>query len=215
VGGISDFITGLHLQHFRHWLLRWLYFMGGLAGCVCIASGFIFFVEKRKRQHAERGSSGARWVDALAVTAVTGMLVATLALLVGNRLLPVDLGQRGDWEQRIFWMTWLAAFAHAWWRSAPVLQARIAPAWAEQCWAIAVLAVLAVLTNWITTGDHLLRTIGNGYWPVAGIDLTLLASAALAVMAAVRLRRRARSVRIASDFIPERGDAVLPEADHA
>jgi uncharacterized iron-regulated membrane protein len=216
VGGISDFITGLHLQHFRHWLLRWLYFMGGLAGCVCIATGFIFFVEKRKRQHAERGSSGARWADALAVTAVTGMLVATLALLVSNRLLPAELAQRGDWEQRIFWMTWLVVFAHAWWRSAPVLQARIAPAWAEQCWAIAALAVLAVLMNWITTGDHLLRTIGNGYWPVAGIDLTLLASAALAVLAAVRLRRRARSAQIStSDFIPGRDDAVLPEADHA
>jgi hypothetical protein len=70
--------------------------------------------------------------------------------------------------------------------------------------------------NWITTGDHLLRTIGNGYWPVAGIDLTLLASAALAIVAASRLRRRARSARISTpDFIPDRDDTVLPEADHA
>lgn len=191
VSGINEFLTGLHLQHFEHWLLRWFYFMGGIAGCVCIATGFVFFVEKRKRQHAARGESGARWVDALAVTTVTGMLIATTAILVANRLLPVDLPQRGEWEQSVFWGAWLVAAVHAFWRTAPVLQARIAPAWSEQCVAAAVLAVLAVILNWITTGDHLLRTVGNGYWPVAGVDLTLLGGAALAVVAARRLQQRA------------------------
>lgn len=78
VANINEFLTGLHLQHFRHWLLRWLYVFGGLAGCICIATGFIFFVEKRKRQHAKEASQGARLVDALAVTTVTGMLIAAL-----------------------------------------------------------------------------------------------------------------------------------------
>ena len=32
----------------------------GLPGCVCIATGFIFFVEKRKRQHAAAGHAAAR-----------------------------------------------------------------------------------------------------------------------------------------------------------
>ncbi|MBK8162362.1 MAG: PepSY domain-containing protein [Gammaproteobacteria bacterium] len=217
VTGINDFLAGLHLQHFEHWLLRWFYLLGGLAGCVCIATGFIFFVEKHKRQHAGQGISGSRWVDALAVTTVTGMLVATLSILVANRLLPADLAHRGDWEERIFWFAWLAALAHAYWRTAPVLQACIAPAWAEQCWAVAGLAVLAVLLNWITTGDHLLRTIGEGYWPVAGFDLAMLVSAGLAVMAALRLRRRARATGTAAeqgDIVSDRED-MLPEADHA
>lgn len=191
VRGINEFLTGLHLQHFKHWLLRWFYFMGGLAGCVCIATGFIFFVEKRKRQHAEKGAGGARWVDAFAVTAVTGMLIATLSILVANRLLPANLPERGWWEEAVFWCAWLLAFAHAFWRTAPVKQAKLAPAWWEQCWAVAVLGVAAVLLNWITTGDHLVRTIGAGYWPVAGIDLTILAGSALAAAAALRLRRRA------------------------
>ncbi len=58
---VSEFLTGLHLQHFRHWLLRWLYVLGGLSGAVCIATGFVFFVEKRKRQHALRGSRARGW----------------------------------------------------------------------------------------------------------------------------------------------------------
>ncbi|WP_349744115.1 PepSY-associated TM helix domain-containing protein [Roseateles cavernae] len=192
VAGINNFLTGLHLQHFRHWLLRWLYVLGGLSGCVCIATGFIFFVEKRKRQHAKQGLSGARWVDALAVTTVTGMLIATMAVLIANRLLPGDLPARGDWEQYGFWGAWLLAFAHALWRTAPVSEGRIAPAWGEQCWAVAALAITAVLLNWASTGDHLLSTLGRAYWPVAGVDVALLASAALAVLAARRLGRRAR-----------------------
>ena len=30
VSGIMDFLTGLHLQHFEHWLLRWFFVLGGL-----------------------------------------------------------------------------------------------------------------------------------------------------------------------------------------
>ncbi len=191
VGRVSEFLTGLHLQHFRHWLLRWLYVLGGLAGAVCIATGFIFFVEKRKRQHAQQGSQGARVVDALAVTAVTGMVLATLGILVANRLLPESLPARGDWERYVFWGTWCLALVHAALRSAPVAKGRPNPAWREQCWAIAALALAAVGLNWLTTGDHLLRTLRAGYWPVAGIDLALLASAGVAALAARRLKRRA------------------------
>ena len=198
VASVNTFLTGLHLQHFRHWLLRWLYVLGGLSGCVCIATGFIFFVEKRKRQHAKQGVSGARWVDAFAVSTVTGMVIAALTMLIGNRLLPTDLAGRGDWEQNIFWGAWVLAFVHGIWRTAPVASARMAPAWAEQCWAIAVLGVAAVVLNGVTTGDHLLRTIGNGYWPVAGVDLAILASSAIAVLAARKLHRRAQAPLTAS-----------------
>jgi uncharacterized iron-regulated membrane protein len=210
VTSINEFLTGLHLQHFEHWLLRWLYVLGGLAGAACIATGFIFFVEKRKKQHAKAGVGGARWVDALAVTTVTGMVVAALAILVANRLLPADLAHRGDWEEAAFWAAWLLAFGHAVWRTAPVRDARIAPAWREQCWAIAVLALAAVALNWATTGDHLLRTIGAGYWPVAGLDLVLLASAAIAALAARRRRRRERG---AADPVPLESDAANTAAD--
>jgi hypothetical protein len=175
-------------------LLRWLYVFGGLAGCVCIATGFIFFVEKRKRQHAKVTSQGSRVVDALAVTTVTGMLIAAAGILIANRLLPDTLPSgwpaRGDLEQYLFWATWALALLHALVRSAPVAQARTNPAWREQCWAVAVMAVAAVLLNWITTGDHLGKTLVDGYWPVAGVDLFLLVGAVIAALTARWLKRR-------------------------
>lgn len=194
VGSINEFLTGLHLQHFRHWLLRWLYVMGGLMGAVCIATGFIFFVEKRKQQHARAGSPGSRVVDALAVTTVTGMVIAAVGMLVANRLLPADLVGKGEWEKQAFWGLWLLALAHAFLRSGPVARARMNPAWREQCWALAALCLAAVLLNAVTTGDHLLNTVLlHPYWPVAGVDLCLLATAGVAAWAARRLRGRERA----------------------
>jgi uncharacterized iron-regulated membrane protein len=194
VSDINEFLTGLHLQHFEHWLLRWLYVLGGLLGCVCIATGFIFFVEKRKKQHAKADSRGSRVVDALAVATVTGMVIAAMAMLVANRLLPADMEGKGDWEKAAFWGAWLLSLAHACWRGAAVAQARINPAWREQSWVIAMLAAAAVLLNWVTTGDHLVRTIFlETYWPVAGVDLSLAAMVALSITAARTLAQRERA----------------------
>ncbi|MCU0764118.1 MAG: PepSY domain-containing protein, partial [Hydrogenophaga sp.] len=174
--------------------------LGGLLGCVCIATGFIFFVEKRKQQHAKTGSQGSRVVDAMAVTTVTAMVIAAIGMLVANRLLPADLAGKGDWEKAIFFGVWALALAHALVRSAPVAQGRMNPAWREQCWAIAALAVAAVVLNAITTGDHLVKTVfTETYWAVAGVDLSLLAGAAIAGWAARQLARRERGVFNAAD----------------
>lgn len=183
VESAGEFLAGLHLQHFEHWLLRWLYVLGGLLGSVCIATGFIFFVEKRKKKHAETGSQGARLVDAFAVTTVTGMVIAAIGVLLVNRLLPAELEAKGEWEKLAFWGIWLVTLLHALWRSAVVAEARRNPAWAEQCMVITALALLTVLANWISTGDHLWHTLVTApYWPVAGVDLSLLGTAAVAAM---------------------------------
>ena len=191
VTSINEFLMGLHLQHFEHWLLRWLYVFGGLAGGVCIATGFIFFVEKRRRQHAALGLSGARWVDALAVATVPGMVIAAVSILLANRLLPEDLPNRAAWEEGAFWLAWVLTFLHAAWRASIQRDARSSPAWREQCWILAILCPATVLMNWLTTGDHLLETIGTGYWPVAGLDLALLVVGVIAGTTALKLRRRA------------------------
>ena len=209
VGSINEFLTGLHLQHFEHWLLRWLYVLGGLLGCVCLATGFIFFVEKRKAAHAKAGGQGSRVVDALAVTTVTGMVIAAVGMLVVNRVLPAGLVGKGEWEQLAFWGIWVLAMAHAFARSAPVAQARMNPAWREQCWALAGLSVAAVLLNALSTGDHLVKTVFiDTYWPVAGVDLSLLATAGMAVWAARRLARRERAVLSAA---ASKGRAATPD----
>lgn len=209
VSEIHEFLTGLHLQHFEHWLLRWLYVLGGLMGCVCLATGFIFFVEKRKQQHARAGKQGARMVDSVAVATVTGMVVATLGMLVANRMLPSDLDGKGDWEKWVFWAMWSLSALHALSRSGPVAQALNNPAWKEQCWVIATLAFAAVGLNGFSTGDHLLKTMWTEpYWPVAGVDLSLLVTSGIALWAARKLSQRRQSTGVNPQRAAQQGNEV-------
>ena len=178
------FIAGLHLIQFRHWTLRWVYFVLGLAGCALIATGYLFWLESRKKKDDRLGPCGVRLVEALTIGSASGIVIATLSFFVANRLLPlgtVFLGEdRASLEMWAFYLAWLASFAHA------ALRPR--RAWIEQCGAIAALALVAVLLNWITTGDHLVRSLGHArLWPVAGMDILLLVSAALAALGALAL----------------------------
>ncbi len=187
------FLSGFHFIQFRHWSLRWIYFGLGLAGCVLIATGYLFWLESRRKKHAQLGLRGVRIVEGLAIGSVTGMLIATVAFFVVNRLLPLGasaFGQdRAALEVWTFYLVWLASFGHAW--------ARPQRAWMEQCWSLAALACAAVLLNWITTGDHLLRGLSHRHlWPIAGMDILLLAGAAIATIAALRLSRLSRIAQV-------------------
>lgn len=139
-------------------------------------------------------------------------------MLVANRLLPealpADWPPRGDLVRYVFWAGWVLALVHAFVRGVPVSRGQINPAWREQCAAVAVLAFLAVLLNAFTTRDHLLKTLAALYWPVAGMDLCLLATAALAVVAVRKLGGRAGDAQRMTSASPDgRGDNRERRAD--
>lgn len=183
------FVVGLHLIRFQHWTLRWIYFGLGLAGCVTIATGYLFWLETRRRKSMQFGQRGFRLVEGMTIGSTSGIVIATLVFFVANRLLPPGATwldqERGALEIWAFFLAWLVSFAHAW--------TRPKPAWIEQCWAIGTLAVAAVGLNWITTGDHLGRSLAHRHlWAVGGMDLLLLSGAGVAYLAAIRLRARPR-----------------------
>ncbi len=182
VVGVQRFLTGLHFIQFDHWTLRWLYFAGGLSGCLLIGSGLLFWTGARRARHARQGRVGARLVEAVAVAAGCGVVIATLAFFIANRLLPADIApsaERAALEAWAFFLAWLLTLAHAAWRPAQ--------AWREQLQLAAGLALLAVLLNWLTTGAHLVYSLSAGLAAVAGMDLLLLALAGICLLAARRI----------------------------
>ncbi|HDS1705653.1 PepSY-associated TM helix domain-containing protein [Pseudomonas putida] len=187
-----DVLAGLHVAHFHQPALRALYFFAGLSGCVMLASGLLYWLAKRRLQQPARERGGMS-VTLLCSVLITGMPLATLAMLVANRWLPLALSGRAEWEVRVFFTAWLLAGLHAAWVIGRCAQAR-AP-WAAQCMAISALALLAVLANAWSTGDHPWRALSQGLWAVVGVDLALLACALLAGGVGWRLRRRAAAVR--------------------
>jgi uncharacterized iron-regulated membrane protein len=207
------FISGMHFIQFDHWGLRWLYFFAGLSGCVMIATGFLFWLESRRASHAKKGLAGVRVVEAITVCSTSGIVIATLAFFVINRLLPLDAtvaGQsRAALEMWVFYLVWLATLLHAALRPARPATQPAWRAWREQFAAIGVLAMSAVLLNAITTGDHLGKTLLQGYWPVAGMDLMLLAAAGLGAWGWLRLGRAA-APRPQRTTAPRRQTSVGP-----
>lgn len=174
-----EFLYGIHAIQFDHWALRWVYFLSGLAGCVLIATGMLFWAQSRRKRHEKLGLRGTRLVEALSVGLTAGLLIATLAFFIANRLLPLGIEGRAAIEVWIFHIVWICA----------LLQAFVRPrqAWAEQAWAVVAGCLLALVLNAVTTSDALPRAIMRGLWPIAGFDLVLLASAAIAAWAAVKL----------------------------
>lgn len=203
----QHFLTGLHLIQFDHWGLRWLYFVAGLLGCVLIGTGFVYWLEKRRSKHERLGLKGVRIVEALTKGSVTGVIVATVAFFVINRILPLGVewaGQeRSALEVWTFFLIWIGTFAHAWFRPEP--------AWKEQLWAVAVLSVIGVVLNGVTTGDHMVRTFAEKQWAVFGMDASLLVSAGLAVWIALLLGKKEEAVDVPSNE-PARPRPVRPVA---
>lgn len=179
-------LAGLHVTHFQQPLLRLLYFLAGIAGCLMLVSGLLYWNEKR-RWRVPQGRVGLRSVELLAAILVSGLPLATLSMLTANRLLPENLAQRASWEIWLFFAAWLVATLHGL-LAIFCSDASRAP-WRAQCAAIALLALAVPLLNGLTTGDYLWRSLGQGQWAVAGVDGVLLLVAILAGSAWLRLTR--------------------------
>ena len=181
-----DLFIGLHEGLFAPPLLRWLYFLSGLLGTAMTATGLVLWAVKR-RQRVEKKHGvphlGLRLVEKLNVGTIVGLPVGIAAYFWANRLLPVEMTGRADWEVHSLFLMWLAMLIHA--VSRPTSRA-----WAEQlgiaCLAFALLPVL----NAVTTNRDLLHSLATGDWVFAGFDLTMLVVGLLLGWAALLVKRK-------------------------
>ncbi|WGG50462.1 PepSY-associated TM helix domain-containing protein [Rugamonas sp. DEMB1] len=178
----------LHRLHFADAAVRWLYFVSGLAGTAMMASGAILFMLKRR--HKSQREFGAatprvyRLIETLNIASISGLAVACIGFLWANRLLPLDLVERHEWEVAAFFGVWLLTLLHAAWQPGP-------RGWTQQLLAAAALCLALPLLNWISTGDQLVSYLLRGDWQRAGVELTSLAFGGLFLLALRRLRARA------------------------
>ncbi|BEH15551.1 PepSY-associated TM helix domain-containing protein [Marinobacter shengliensis] len=169
--GFRDLMLGLHEGLFAGPLLRALYVLSGLLGAGMIATGLVLWSVKR-RQRVEKAQQtphlGLRLVENLNVATIIGLPVAIAAYFWANRLLPLDMTNRADWEVHSLFLVWLTMFLHAVLR--PTHRA-----WQEQAWLAAGAFALLPLLNALTTDRHLGNSLFAGDWVMAGFDLAVLA----------------------------------------
>ena len=177
--------------------MRWLFFFLGLAGCVLIATGFIVWFETRKKRHSQTDLTSVLVVESLTITSVTGLIAATFAFFLSNRLLPDDAywinGSRISTEIGVFYSFWVLTLLHAFARHKTRTLG-----WAEQCLLIALLGISAVCANAFSTGDHIFRSMAEGHYAVAGMDILLILGSVIAAGTFIKLKKENARIALAA-----------------
>ncbi|MBC3304767.1 PepSY domain-containing protein [Pseudomonas sp. SWRI18] len=182
---IGGSFYGLHMGHFAGPVLRWLYFICGLAGTAMIGTGLVIWLGKRQLKHVKAASMAfeLRLVEVLNIASMSGLMIAIAAFFWANRLLPVSFAERSGWEVQSFFMAWGLSLLHAMLR-------RGRQGWVEQLSIGALLFIAIPLLNALTTSHHLGVSLATGDWAMAGFDLTCLASGVFLAWAAWKMQHR-------------------------
>jgi hypothetical protein len=181
-------MTGLHEAHFAAAPLRLVFFLCGLMGAATVATGLVLWTVARAPKRAAPEGLGLRLVRILNLGTIAGLPAGLAAYFLANRVLPVALDARAEWEVGAFFGIWVLA---------AVASALYPPA---RAWSIALtvpgLAFLAIpISDALTVGE--LRLLGFDF-AMALLGLLLLLAARLAGRrAAMRQPSRANLHRAA------------------
>lgn len=172
----------LHAGRFSAPILRWLYFLSGVGGTVMVASGLILWIVKRRAKLPDpaRPYSGFRLVERLNIGVMVGATNGIAAYFLANRLLPLDLANRTDWEINSLFIAWGGLFV--WTLARPAKRA-----WIEALAVCAALYALVPVVNALTTARGLIPSLIAGDWVYAGFDMTMLAMAAACAFTAWKI----------------------------
>ncbi|MCG8559815.1 MAG: PepSY domain-containing protein [Hyphomicrobiales bacterium] len=170
-GRFQRVMLGLHEGLFADPVLRALYVFAGLSGTAMIATGLLLWSTKRKAKLAESESPhfGIAAIDILNLGTIIGLPIGIAIYFWANRLLPVGMEGRAEWEVHAMFIAWGLAYVVGIWR--PVNRA-----WLELCYLAAAAYGLIPILNAITTDRHLLASIPEGDWVMAGFDLSAFAT---------------------------------------
>ncbi|PKG85079.1 hypothetical protein CXF85_05595 [Colwellia sp. 75C3] len=205
-GMIHNGFFSLHEGQFAGPVARWIYFFTGLIGTAMIASGLILWTTKRKPQQMKKANGpdfGYRLVEQLNIGTIVGLPIAIAAYFYANRLLPIDMIDRVNWEANIMFISWALLLIY------PALRPAN-KAWSEQLQLAALVYMALPLVNLLTTDKHLINSLVQQDWGFAGFDLTFLAVGACFAFAAYKYKtlhvdKKVRKPTIKQEVIKESG----------
>jgi hypothetical protein len=111
---------------------------------------------------------GFRLVETLNIATLAGLPIAVAAYFWANRLLPITMSDRAEWEIHTLFFVWA-------WLDLYVMLRPPKRAWLELLTLAAAAFALLPVLNLLTTDKHLFATIAHGDWVLAAVDLTFLA----------------------------------------
>lgn len=196
-------MIGLHAGRFASGVLRTLYFLSGVAGCVMVASGLILWTVKRRAKLPNPGRPhfGFLVVEKLNIGAIAGLPFAMAVYFLANRLLPLEGEGRSDREISAFFIAWGAVFI--WSAARPSRRA-----WIETLALTAASFASIPIVNALTTDRSLVASLIGSDWVFAGFDMTMLVVAAAFGWAASKALRQPTGLRMTRGKPPTRSPAT-------
>lgn len=169
----------LHIATYADIVLRWLHFLAGVGGVIMTATGLVLWTVKRRAKLPDPAQPyfGFRLVEKLNIGVITGSLAGIAVYFLANRLLPIGLAERAQWEINSLFITWGAILA--WGIGRPSRRA-----WVETLAAGGVLYALVPVVNAITTSRGPLSSLAKGDLVFVSFDLVMLVMAGALLFAA-------------------------------
>ena len=178
---LYESLNSMHTGRFATPLLRWLYVLGGIAGCVMIATGCIMWAKRIRERSKGKASFGLQLVEGLNLATIMGLPLATCSFFIANRLLSPTLSGRDDKEVTAFFLAWLVAGVIA-------LIKRDKLQWRVMA-SINALACLSVpVVNALTTNSNIVSYLMHKQWALFIFDALFLLFSILFLVQTEKLR---------------------------
>ncbi|CAL4869275.1 hypothetical protein MMA231_03566 (plasmid) [Asticcacaulis sp. MM231] len=184
-------MVGLHAGRYAGTVLRWLYFIGGIGGTMMIATGLVLWTSKRRLKLPDpaRPHFGFKLVEKLNIGFIAGFPTGIAVYFLANRLLPLGMTARADWEIHSLFIAWVAVLVWAFAR--PTKRG-----WVEAMSACAGLFALVPVVNAITTPRGLIHSLFSGDILFLSFDVLMLLTAAAYALAAWKTARHKPYVKV-------------------
>lgn len=173
-------LVSLHEAWFASYPLRWLLFICGVMSCIMVATGLNLWVLKRKEKNI---SFGFKLVEKLNIGVFIGLLVGIAGFFLANRLLPIVMFERANWEVHLLFLVWL-------WMIVYVFVRPVKKAWVESFYIASFAFGMIPIINFLTTDKHLGITLVQGDFVLAFVDITMFIFAFCFSLFAYRLQKK-------------------------
>jgi len=162
-----EVMVALHEAHSGGIAVKWMWFCGGISGCIMIATGLILFERRYNGSGETLSFSSRKIVQTLNTATICGLLLASIAYLWANRLIPEDFSGRQEIEVRCFGVVWLGSALYALFRESD-------RAWVEELYLAAILCLTLPLLNFVTTGYWFGSYARHAQWDLFWVEVVVL-----------------------------------------
>ncbi len=181
---VYDFFEHLHEGLFADTYLRWLYFISGLLGSGMIATGMILWILKRHKNADKQSKTNfIELIERVTVGVIVGLPIAIAVYFWSNRLIPISLITRGEWEVHSLFISLIACISYCLIRPKRII-------WKNMLWLAASVYMLLPVLNLFTTEHNLISSIQKSDSLMLGFDLSMLFFGVCFAIAAITVNRK-------------------------